>query len=91
MTELFAAQIMEPFRIALALGLVLTMLRTQGQTGTWLPLALGVLFIAVIIPVGFGAGPAGFAMTVGVGLLSTALIVAVILAVRALVLKAMGR
>jgi uncharacterized membrane protein HdeD (DUF308 family) len=50
MTELFAANLIDPFRIILLAALIATMLRTRANTGTWLPLALGALFVAVLIP-----------------------------------------
>lgn len=91
MLELFLGQLTDPFRIVFAAGLVYTMHRTQSVSGTWLPLALGVLFIAVILPLTVNArgGPALPAIIAGV--FSTALIVAVILGLRALVLRARGR
>ena len=51
MTDLFLANLIDPFRIILLAALIATMLRTQATTGTWLPLAAGALFVAVLIPV----------------------------------------
>jgi hypothetical protein len=48
--EILVAQLTDPFRLALIVGLVLTMLRTEAVTGRWVPLALGLLFVAFIIP-----------------------------------------
>ena len=91
MLDLFLGQVTEPFRVALAAGLVYTMHRTEAVSGTWTPLALGILFIAVILPltVTAGSGPALPAIIAGV--FSTTLIVAVLLGLRALVLRARGR
>jgi hypothetical protein len=89
--DLFLAQLVDPFRIVLVAGLVLTMLRTRTATGIWLPLAAGVAFIAVLIPTTLTAGQGDLARQVGVGLVSTAVLVAVGLAVRALVLRLYGR
>ena len=50
MMELFLANLSDPFRIILLGALIATMLRTQSSTGTWLPLAAGALFVAVLIP-----------------------------------------
>ena len=50
LTDLFLAQLADPFRIGLLLALIATMLRTQAASGTWVPLAVGALFVAVIIP-----------------------------------------
>ncbi len=52
--DLVTAALTDPFRIALILGLVITQARTAAQTGTFVPLALGVAFVAVIIPTTFG-------------------------------------
>ena len=91
MADLFLAQLTDPFRIVLAIGLVLTMLRTRAASGTWIPLAAGVLFIAVLIPMTMGAPEQNRMQAIIAGLFSTAVIVAVVLGLRALVLKAMGR
>lgn len=91
MLDMFLAQLTDPFRIVLAIGLVLTMFRTQGATGTWIPLASGVLFIAVLIPMTMGSPGADGTQAIIAGIFSTSLIVAVVLGVRALVLRARGR
>ena len=49
-TEIVQAQLGDMFRAALILALLYTMLRTRAVTGTWLPLAAGIVFVAVIIP-----------------------------------------
>lgn len=91
MAELFLAQLTDPFRIVLAIGLVLTMLRTQAASGTWIALAAGIVFIAVLIPMTMGTDVANRMPAIIAGLFSTSVIVAVVLGVRALVLKARGR
>ena len=50
LSNLILSQLADPFRIGLLVALVFTMLRTQGTTGVFVPLAAGVLFVAVIIP-----------------------------------------
>ena len=50
LSNLILSQLADPFRIGLMVALVITMLRTQRATGVYLPLAAGVLFVAVIIP-----------------------------------------
>jgi hypothetical protein len=52
MIDLIETQLLDPLRIGLILGLVITMFRTQAVTGRVLPLALGVVFVAVILPLG---------------------------------------
>jgi hypothetical protein len=44
------AMLTDPFRIALLFALVLTQRNTAAVTGRALPLALGVVFVAVILP-----------------------------------------
>lgn len=87
MFEILLAQLTDPFRIALAVGLVLTMIRTRSATGTALPLAAGILFIAVIIPTTLQSVGAGLVRHIGLGLVSTTVIVAIVLAIREAVLR----
>lgn len=91
MLDLFAGQLTEPFRIVLAAGLVYTMHRTEAVSGTWYPLGLGILFIAVILPLTVTAGGGPLLPALIAGAFSTALIVAVLLGLRALVLRVRGR
>lgn len=91
MLDAFLGQVADPFRIVLSLGLVLTMLRTRAVSGTWVPLAAGVAFIAVLLPLTVDAGAGPVLPAFLLGLVSTGVIVAVILAARALVLRATGR
>jgi hypothetical protein len=80
LSDLIAAQLLEPFRIALLIGLVITMRRTRAATGTWLPLALGIGFVAVLMPSTLASYPAEPTWRpVVAGLVANSLIVAVIL------------
>ncbi len=90
-TDLFTAQLTDPFRVGITIALMLTMLRTQQVTGTLKPLALGVAFIAVLIPLTIHPAQASLPVAVAMGLLTNSLILGVALAVRTLVLRAMGR
>lgn len=69
--ELISAALVDPFRVVLLFGLAITQRRTEAHTGLILPLALGVLFVAVVIPVtmGFGA-EAGMPKAVLAGLIA---------------------
>ncbi len=87
MAQILLAQLTDPFRIVLAVGLVLTMIRNRSVTGTALPLAAGIAFIAIIIPTTLQRVTEGLPLHIGLGLVSTALLVAVILAVREAVLR----
>lgn len=51
MFDMLTAMLADPFRLVLLAGLVLTQRNTAAVTGRVLPLALGVLFVAVILPV----------------------------------------
>lgn len=44
------AQLADPFRIGLIIALIVTAIRTEAATGKVIPLILGVLFVAVMIP-----------------------------------------
>lgn len=80
LTDLMLSQLADPFRIGLMVALVITMLRTQGTTGVWLPLAAGVVFVAVIIPsTVLSSLPLPLTTIVAVGVVSNAILLAVIL------------
>lgn len=87
MIDILLAQLTDPFRIVLAVGLVLTMIRNRSVTGTVLPLAAGTLFIAIIIPTTLQRVTGGLSLHIGLGLVSTAIIVGVVLAIREAVLR----
>ena len=73
-------QMTDPFRIGLIVALVATMLRTERRTGRWLPLAAGVAFVAVLIPVTRAPGPVGGMVgEVALGLVANLAILAVAL------------
>lgn len=48
--ELMQAQATDVFRVGLLAALLVTMWRTRAVTGTVLPLAAGIVFVAVIVP-----------------------------------------
>lgn len=80
LSQLVLTQLEDPFRIALIIGLVVTMIRTRAQTGTVVPLAAGVLFVAVIIPSTLGTRLAEpFWLQFGAGLISNLVILGVVL------------
>ena len=88
--EMLVAQLTDPFRLALIVGLVLTMLRTERVTGRWAPLALGVAFVAVIIPLTTQRGaPEPMWELIAVGLVANVVLLAVVMAIRHLVLRIM--
>lgn len=75
------AQATDVFRVGLLIALIVTMLRTQQVTGTLLPLAAGVVFVAVIIPLTTPSAIAPFWMQVAVGILVNTLYVAIGMAI----------
>jgi hypothetical protein len=89
-TELVQSQLIDPFRIGLIVALVITMYRTRAATGTALPLALGVVFVAVIIPSTQGTGTASLTDAVVAGLVSNLVILGIVLALAVLVRRLRG-
>lgn len=88
--EMLSAQLLDPFRLGLLVALVVTMLRTEAVTGRWAPLALGVAFVAFIIPLTTQRGAAEpLWEQVLVGLVANVLLLAVVMAIRHLVLRIM--
>ena len=75
-SELLIAQATDPFRVGLLVALIATMLRTQAATGTLLPLAAGVVFVAAIIPLTAPSSHAPFWMQVATGIAVNAAYVA---------------
>ena len=86
LTDLALSQFMDPFRIALLVGLVFTMQRTVAITGRMVPLLAGIAFVAVIIPSTITQGlPATYLAQIGVGVVTNAVILAVVFGVKALI------
>ncbi len=80
MIELIQSQLMDPFRIGMIVALVYTMVRTRAATGTAIPLALGVVFVAVILPSTQGSGAASLTNAVLAGIVSNLIILGIVLA-----------
>jgi hypothetical protein len=90
-TELLQQQLTDPFRIGLIVALVITAARTRAATGTVVPLAAGVLFVAVIIPATISPpGTGGFWPAVALGLVANAILLAAVLAVRRVLVRLTG-
>ena len=79
------AQLADPFRIGLVVALVATTVRTESVTGTVIPLLLGVLFIAVIIPLTTQAGSGPLWLVAATGAVANLIILAAVLTVWAVV------
>lgn len=88
-SEILLSQLTDPFRLGLIVALVVTMLRTEGVTGRWLPLAAGVLFVAVILPMTTARGLAegGMAQAVALGIVGNLVLLALVMAIRQVVLR----
>ncbi len=88
LAPLLGGQLTDPFRIGLIVFLVLTMLRTEAATGRWRPLALGVVFVAALLPLTTAQGqvPVGPAMAIGIvaNLVILAVVLGIVEAVRRL-------
>lgn len=81
--DLVSAALTDPFRIALIVGLVITQARTAAQTGVLLPLAMGVIFIAVIIPSTMGYDPAlGLPLIAAAGAVANVILLVPVLVAR---------
>jgi hypothetical protein len=79
LTDLLLSQLTDVFRIGLVIALVVTTLRNATVTGMAIPLAAGILFIAVIIPATL-PGTEPVTRAVGVGIVANAILVAVAMA-----------
>ena len=87
MIDLVLSQLTDLFRVGLMIALVVTMLRTSAVTGRVLPLALGVVFVAVILPSTMPGGSASLIDAILAGLVSNLIILVPVLAVAALVAR----
>ena len=87
LTDLLLSQLTDLFRIGLIIALVVTMRRTAAVTGRVLPLILGVVFVAVMIPATLPRGSATLADAVLAGLISNSIILVPVLALAALITR----
>ena len=81
MTDLVLSQLTDIFRIGLIIGLVFTMHKTAAVTGRILPLVLGVVFLAVMLPATMPNASASFTDAILAGLVSNTIILAPVLVV----------
>lgn len=82
--DLLLNQLSELFRWGLIVALVLTARNTREVTGTLIPLAAGVVFVAVLIPSVMTPALAPLALQIGVGLVANLVVLAAVLAAFAL-------
>jgi glucose uptake protein GlcU len=79
--DIYLAQLTDIFRVGLLIALLLTAANTAQALNRWIPIALGLVFVAVLIPTSFGAKEGQDTVTaIAVGLFSNATILAVLLA-----------
>ena len=87
MIDLVFSQLTDVFRIGLIIALVITMLRTAPVTGRLVPLACGVVFVAVILPTTMPGGSASLTHAILAGLVSNLVILILVLAVARLITR----
>ena len=89
-SEILLSQLTDPFRLGLIVALVVTMLRNEAVTGRWLPLAAGVLFVAVILPLTTARPEEGMmAQVIALGIVANLVLLALVMGIRHLVLRIM--
>ena len=81
MLDIMFSQLTDVFRIGLIVALVVTMLRTSSVTGRILPLAMGVVFVAVILPTTMPSGSSQLTSNILVGMVSNVVLLLLVLAV----------
>ena len=87
MIDLVLSQLTDLFRIGLMIALVVTMLRTSAVTGRVLPLAMGVVFVAVMLPSTMTRGSESLIDAILAGLVSNLIILLPVLAVATLIVR----
>ena len=80
MIGILIEQLADPFRIALLVALLFAAANPGGALNRWLPIALGLVFVAVLIPTALASdGDGEVSAQIGVGLISNALILGLML------------
>ena len=87
MTDLVLSQLTDLFRIGLIIALVVTMRRTAAVTGRVLPLVVGVLFVAAMLPATMPRASASRTDAILAGLVSNTIILAVVLVAAGLIAR----
>jgi hypothetical protein len=73
------AQLADPFRIGLLVALLFTARNRSAALHRWLPIALGLVFVAVLIPTAMASDDSEVSAQIGVGIVSNAIILALML------------
>jgi hypothetical protein len=82
--DIIISQLADPFRIGLLVALLFTAQNTSGTLNRWLPIGLGLVFVAVLIPTALASDGAPVAAEIGVGVVSNTAVLALLLAAQAL-------
>ncbi len=89
--QIIVAQFQDPFRLFLLAGLVWTMMRTRAVSGTVIPLAAGVVFVAILIPLTLAQGNGIPVQTqILAGLVTNTVVIGIILGVWEAIRRARG-
>lgn len=88
--DLIQSQFLDPLRIGLIVGLVITMYRTRASSGTVVPLAFGVAFVAVILPVSNPKPDISLMEAVLAGLVSNLVILGIVLGLSVIIRRLRG-
>lgn len=81
--DIYLAQLADPFRVGLLVALLFTAANTEAALNRWIPIALGLVFVAVLIPTAIGnVAGANLALAILVGLVSNLTILAVLFAAK---------
>jgi hypothetical protein len=78
--SILATQLADPFRIGLLVALLFTARNRSAALHRWLPIALGLVFVAVLIPTAMASGLEDeVGAQIGVGIVSNAIILGLML------------
>ena len=84
-TTILIEQLADPFRIGLLVALLFTAANARGPLNRWLPIALGLVFVAVLIPTAMASDDVEpVTAQIGVGLVANAIILGILLGSQAL-------
>ena len=83
-TDILVSQATDPFRLGLLLMLVVMAARTAPTLGYFRPLALGAVFVGVLIPLAFAPDDPDFITRISVGIIVNAVILGLMMAAKAM-------
>lgn len=89
--RILVEQLADPFRLGLLIALLFVAAKPAGVFNRWLPIALGLVFVAVVIPTAMASDETEpMTAQIGIGLLSNGIIVGLMLAAEAVYEKFKG-